>query len=163
MALTILAALVLLYTLYLYFFWFKKEIGFQQPISFSHRIHSTEKSISCVFCHNEAINSNTAGIPPLETCILCHSKIIVHHPQIAQLRENYNKKIPVEWVRVNVFQEFSYFSHQSHIQSGVDCGKCHGNVAQMDRIVMKTPFEMGFCVQCHRDTKVSHDCLMCHR
>jgi hypothetical protein len=33
----------------------------------------------------------------------------------------------------------------------------------MDRVFMKKPFQMGFCVQCHRDTKVSHDCWMCHR
>jgi predicted CXXCH cytochrome family protein len=139
------------------------KIGPVQPIPFSHRIHATEKRISCVFCHSGAIDTDVAGIPPLETCMLCHSKIIIKYPQIAGLRDNYYNKIPVEWVRINVLQEFVYFSHQTHIQSGVDCGKCHGNVAGMDRVVMKKPFIMGFCVQCHRDTKVSFDCLRCHR
>jgi hypothetical protein len=161
--LTMIAGLTLLCMVLTYAFWFRSGIGPQQPIPFSHRIHATEKKISCVFCHSGAIDTDVAGIPPLETCMLCHSKIIIHYPQIADLRDHYYNKIPVEWERINVLQEFVYFSHQTHIQSGVDCGKCHGDVAQMDRVVMKKPFQMGFCVQCHRDTKVSHDCWMCHR
>ena len=161
--LTIIAGLMLLAMTLAYAFWFRSGIGPQQPIPFSHRIHATEKKISCVFCHSGAIDTDVAGIPPLETCMLCHSKIIIYYPQIADLRNNYYNKIPIEWERINVLQEFAYFSHQTHIQSGVDCGKCHGDVAQLDRVVMKKPFQMGFCVQCHRDTKVSHDCWMCHR
>jgi hypothetical protein len=161
--LTIIAWLTLLAMTMAYAFWFRSRIGPQQPIPFSHRIHTTEKQISCVFCHSGAINTDVAGIPPLETCMLCHSKIIIHYPQIADLRNHYYNKVPIEWERINVLQEFAYFSHQTHIQSGVDCGKCHGDVARMDRVVMKKPFQMGFCVQCHRDAKVSHDCWMCHR
>lgn len=160
---SIAASVFLLFMVFAYAGWFNQKIGPRQPIPFSHRVHATEKGISCVFCHSGAIDTDVAGVPPLETCILCHSKIIIHYPQIAQLREHFDKKIPVEWVRVNVLQEFVFFSHQLHIQSGVDCGKCHGDVAKMDRIVMKKPFNMGFCVQCHRDTEVSHDCLICHR
>ena len=162
-AMTILGAIILLSMVLLYAFFYENRIGPEQPIPFSHRIHATEKKISCVFCHSEAVNTDVAGIPPLETCILCHSKIIIHYPPIEDLRNHYYNKNPVEWTRINVLQEFVYFSHQTHIQSGVDCGKCHGDVAQMDRVIMKKPFNMGFCVQCHRDVKVSHDCWMCHR
>ena len=161
--LTVIAGIILLCMVLAYAFWFKSRIGPQQPIPFSHHIHATEKKISCVFCHSGAINTDVAGIPPIETCMICHSRIIIHYPQIADLRNHYYNRIPVEWQRINVLQEFVYFSHQAHIQSGVDCGKCHGDVAQMDRVVMKKPFQMGFCVQCHRDTKVSRDCWMCHR
>lgn len=161
--LAVLTAILLLCMVLMYAYLFRSGIGPKQPIPFSHRIHATEKGISCVFCHSEAIDTDVAGVPPVETCMLCHSKIIIHYPQIAELRNHYYGRVPVEWVRVNVLQEFVFFSHQAHIQSGVDCGKCHGNVAQMDRVIRKTPFTMGFCVQCHRDTEVSHDCWMCHR
>ncbi len=161
--LSVIAVVLLVCTTLAYAYFFSGKIGLEQPIPFSHRIHVTEKKISCVFCHSGAIDTDVAGIPPLETCMLCHSKIIIHYPEIIKLKDRYYNKIPVEWTRINIMQEFTYFSHQSHIQSGVDCGKCHGNVAQMDRVFMKKPFQMGFCVQCHRDTKVSHDCLMCHR
>ncbi len=162
-ALALMAATSLLCMTVAYAYFFTARIGPQQPIPFSHRIHAAEKKINCLFCHSEAVDTDSAGVPPLETCMLCHSKIIIHYPQIAKLREHYYDNLPVEWVRVNVLQEFVYFSHQAHIQSGIDCGKCHGNVAEMDRVIMKKPFQMGFCVQCHRDTKVSNDCLMCHR
>lgn len=161
--LSVVAAILVLCTAVTYAYFFSSKIGPQQPISFSHRIHAAEKKISCVFCHSGAIDTDVAGVPPLETCMLCHSKIIIHYPEIVKLRESYSNKIPVEWTRINVLQEFVYFSHQAHIQSGVDCGKCHGDVAQMDRVFARKPFQMGFCVQCHRDTKVSRDCLMCHR
>ncbi len=161
--LSIAAAAYILFMVVAYAGWLSPKIGLQQPIPFSHRLHTTEKQLSCVFCHSGAIDSDVAGIPPLETCILCHSKIIIHYPQIADLREHYDKKIPIEWQRVNVLQEFVFFSHQAHIQSGVDCGKCHGDVKQMDRIEMKKAFNMGFCIQCHKDVQVSRDCFMCHR
>jgi predicted CXXCH cytochrome family protein len=161
--LTLAAGIVLLCMVLALAYQTNGKIGLEQPIPFSHRIHAGDKKIGCVFCHSGAIDTDVAGVPPLETCMLCHSKIIIHYPPIAQLRDHYYSKVPVEWVRINVLQEFVFFSHQTHIQSGVDCGKCHGNVAAMDRVTMKKSFQMGFCVQCHRDTKVSHDCLMCHR
>ncbi len=161
--LSIAAAAYILFMVFAYAGWLSPKIGPEQPIPFSHRLHTTEKQLSCVFCHSGAIDSDVAGIPPLETCMLCHSKIIIHYPQIADLREHYDKKIPIEWQRVNVLQEFVFFSHQAHIQNGVDCGKCHGDVKQMDRIEMKKAFNMGFCIQCHKETEVSRDCFMCHR
>ncbi len=95
--------------------------------------------------------------------MLCHERIITHHPYIKVLREHYEGNRPVEWVRVNDLPEFAYFSHQMHLYRGVDCGRCHGDVKGMDRIALAQSFKMSFCVQCHRDNQVSHDCLACHR
>ena len=33
----------------------------------------------------------------------------------------------------------------------------------MDRVVKAQKFEMGFCIQCHRDNHATHDCFTCHR
>jgi hypothetical protein len=107
--LTIIAGLTLLAMTLAYAFWFESGIGPQQPIPFSHRIHATEKQISCVFCHSEAIDTDVAGIPPLETCMLCHSKIIIYYPQVADLRERYYNKVPSN-ERINFLQEFAYTS-----------------------------------------------------
>ena len=51
----------------------------------------------------------------------------------------------------------------TEVLKSVDCGACHGDVKGMDRLTQAHEFNMGFCVQCHRDNNVSHDCLMCHR
>ncbi len=135
----------------------------QQPIPFSHAFHVGSKNLSCLLCHTGVRDADRAGIPPLSTCMLCHQSIIITHPQIARLRQHYAAGDPVRWVRVNQLREFVYFSHQRHIRAGFDCSRCHGDVRGMDRIKLVHDFQMGFCVQCHRDNNYSHDCYICHR
>ncbi len=138
-------------------------IGMEQPIPFSHRVHVTEKKLSCFVCHTGAMDTARAGVPPLETCMLCHHRIIVTYPWIKKLREHYFQGKPVIWKRVYALPDFDYFDHSIHIHRGIDCSRCHGNVPLMDRIVLNQKLTMGFCIQCHRDNKASHDCFTCHR
>ncbi len=147
-----------------YYYYFPTELGPAQPIPFSHRFHVDTKKLSCLMCHSGAVNTDRAGVPPLETCMLCHKRIIVTNPWIQSLREHYDAGVPIEWVHANNrVPEFVYFSHQRHVRSGIDCGTCHGDVAHMDRVYTPIRIQMGFCVQCHRDNNFSHDCLVCHR
>ena len=151
-------------TVLIVFFFFTSHIGEAQPIPFSHRFHVGTKNLSCVFCHSGVLKTERAGVPPIETCMLCHKRIIVTHPEIKKLREYFDTGTPVPWVRVNRLGEFAYFNHQRHIRAGFDCGRCHGDVASMDRVKPAVVLNnMGFCVQCHRDEEYSHDCLTCHR
>ena len=138
-------------------------LGPRQPIPFSHRVHVHVKQISCVMCHTQVADSARAGIPPLQTCLLCHERIIRTYPYIIQLREYFRQGRPVIWERVNWLPEFVYFNHSMHIRKGIDCGMCHGNVALMDRVVKAQKFEMGFCIRCHREKNATHDCFTCHR
>ena len=146
-----------------YYVHYQRQLGPSQPIPFSHRFHNTEKKISCVICHRNVFTSANAGIPPLETCMLCHRRIIIHYPYIETLRNAYFSGEPVRWVRVAWLPDFVYFDHMIHTRQGFDCGKCHGDVAQMDRIKPAHALKMGFCIQCHRDENATHDCLACHR
>lgn len=138
-------------------------LGPRQPIPFSHRVHAGVKTISCFMCHSEAPRSSRAGIPPLQTCLLCHSRIIRTYPYIARLRGDAALNRPVIWERVNWLPEFVYFDHSMHIQRGIDCGHCHGDVSRMDRVMKARKFQMGFCIQCHRYNRATHDCYTCHR
>lgn len=149
--------------MYAFNFYARSRIGVEQPVPFSHRVHVNDKKISCFFCHPEAMQTARAGIPPLETCMLCHARIAVTYPPIAKLREQYFGNKPVFWNRIHVLPEFVYFDHSMHIHRQVDCSYCHGNVPQMDRIVLQQKLEMGFCIGCHKKTKTSHDCFLCHR
>lgn len=138
-------------------------LGTRQPIPFSHRVHVQVKGISCFMCHTEATRSSRAGIPPLETCLLCHSRIIRSYPYIAGLRAQVARNEPVVWERVNWVPEFVYFDHSVHIRRSIDCGQCHGDVTLMDRVVPARKLEMGFCIQCHRENRATTDCFTCHR
>ncbi len=157
---TIVALLLLVWGYYLYY---PAQVGPKQPIPFSHHFHVTTKQVDCIFCHTGVLNTARAGVPPLETCMLCHRRIIPDYPPIRALTASYDQGRPVEWVRVNDVPEFVYFNHSVHVRRGFDCSKCHGDVAGMDRVAKTETLKMGFCVQCHRDEKASHDCYMCHR
>ncbi|MFQ5452684.1 MAG: cytochrome c3 family protein, partial [Candidatus Zixiibacteriota bacterium] len=37
-----------------------------------------------------------------------------------------------------------------HINRGVGCISCHGNVAEMEVVQQKKPLSMGWCLDCHR-------------
>ncbi|MFQ6132393.1 MAG: cytochrome c3 family protein [Armatimonadota bacterium] len=143
--------------------WRPYPIGPEQPLPFSHRVHAGDKQISCLFCHAFADRGPRAGIPALATCLLCHERIIPEFPPIQELRTHYANGRPVEWVKTSEMPDFVYFNHQMHVRKGVDCGRCHGNVKAMDRILAVHEFSMGFCVDCHREEQASDDCLICHR
>ncbi len=44
----------------------------EQPIAFSHRLHSGDLQIQCLYCHTGADKSQHAGIPEASTCMNCH-------------------------------------------------------------------------------------------
>ena len=44
----------------------------EQPLAFSHRLHSGDLSIDCLYCHFGADKGPRAGIPAANTCMNCH-------------------------------------------------------------------------------------------
>lgn len=48
--------------------------GFEpaQPIAFSHRLHSGEMKVPCLYCHHSARKARTAGFPAAQLCLNCH-------------------------------------------------------------------------------------------
>ena len=154
----------LLTAAFLYFFYFLPEanMGPEQPIAFSHRLHAGVKNIQCQFCHPFVDRSTHPGIPPVEKCLDCHNYILARHPQILKLQRYFDTRTPMPWVKANYLPEHVLFNHQRHIRQGIACKQCHGGVKAMDRIRGRR-FKMGFCVKCHREKKANLDCwLACH-
>lgn len=72
---------------------------------------------------------------------------------------------PLEWIRIHNMPDFVYFNHAQHVVAGEQaiksakgveqvCYACHGQVDQMDEVQMANEFTMGWCIECHRETKV---------
>ncbi|HEX2926540.1 MAG TPA: cytochrome c3 family protein [Ruminiclostridium sp.] len=160
---SVIVILTIIFMVWIYNFHFQNEVGPKQPIPFSHRVHAGMKQISCVMCHEGVFTSSNAGIPPLQTCILCHEKIIIAYPPIQELRGLYAKNEPVQWIKISDLPDYVYFNHSVHLAKNIDCSRCHGNVLQMDRVERVQDFTMGFCIQCHRDNNATVDCFSCHR
>jgi len=131
-----------------------------QPIKFSHKVHAGDNKIDCKYCHHTAEFSKSAGIPAMELCMNCH--VLVREGansgkfEIAKVVEANETKTPVEWIRLHNLPDHVFFSHAQHVGVGkVDCKQCHGQVQEMDIMKQTSDLSMGWCINCHRDTKVN--------
>ncbi|HLS70292.1 MAG TPA: c-type cytochrome [Chitinophagaceae bacterium] len=62
---------------------------------------------------------------------------------------------PIEWVKIHNLPDHVYFNHAQHVSVGnVQCQTCHGPVQDMDEVYQFETLSMGWCVNCHRQTKV---------
>lgn len=142
----------------------REETGPRQPIAFSHAKHAGEYQIACQYCHSGVRRSAHAYIPSLQTCMGCHQLVAATKPEIVKVRQAWESRRAIQWMRVNRVADFVYFNHYPHIAKGVECKTCHGDVASMTEL--EPPFalnNMTFCVDCHRQNQASIDCYTCHR
>jgi len=156
-----------------------------QPIAYSHKLHAGDLKIDCRYCHSDVEKSRFANVPSAKVCMNCHSQIKKDSlkqdsPEIQKLTDYYTKGIPIEWKRVHRVPDFAYFNHSVHVNKGIDCSNCHGNIANMDVVEQVKDFSMRACLDCHRnpginikniipgkqDLKINNgpeNCSACHR
>lgn len=124
-----------------------------QPVPFSHKHHVGGLGIDCRYCHTTAETTATAGFPPTDTCMTCHSQIWTGTPMLAPVRRSLADGKPLQWTWVNKLPEFVYFNHSIHVRKGVACESCHGRVDEMPLMQRAEPFLMAWCLDCHRDPR----------
>jgi len=156
--------------------------GYQpvQPIYFSHKVHSGTNQISCLYCHGGSQYSKQASIPSVNVCMNCHkaikeytgdpitredSTLINGTAEIQKVYQyagwnpalkTYDKPgKPIEWIRIHNLPDHVYFNHSQHIMIGKQqCQTCHGNIQEMNEVRQFAELSMGWCINCHRETKV---------
>jgi len=158
-----------------------------QPIQFPHNQHAGsepgQNNMDCQFCHYSAERSVDAGIPPVSTCIGCHQAVLGTTPaqqtEIAKIQEYVDHGEPIPWVRIYKISDHAHFPHMRHINAGLECQQCHGEVQNQTVLVERDPVwggdNMGWCVDCHRNPpegltaadgspieEASTDCAVCH-
>ena len=122
-----------------------------QPVPFSHEHHVRGLGIDCRYCHTSVADSPFAGLPPTKTCMTCHSKIWTNAEILAPVRESWRTGNPIPWQRVNNLPDYVYFNHSAHVQKGVGCTTCHGQVDRMPLMLQAGALSMGWCLACHRE------------
>jgi len=123
----------------------------EQPVQFSHKHHVGDDGIDCRYCHTSVETSATAGVPPTKTCMNCHSVLFHDVGYLEPVRESFRTNASIEWVRVHRLPDFVYFNHSIHINKGVGCSTCHGQVNQMPLVFQASTLQMDWCVDCHRN------------
>ena len=108
-----------------------EQVG--QPVQFDHRHHVQDDLIDCRYCHTTVEKAASAGIPPTELCLNCHSQVWNKSPLLDLVRASWFSNRPIEWVRVHRVPDFVYFNHAIHVNKGVGCVECHGRVDLMPR------------------------------
>ena len=121
-----------------------------QPVPFSHQHHVGILGIDCRYCHTSVEHSSFAGLPPTKTCINCHSQIWVGSDMLQPVRESYRTREPLQWQRVYNLPGFVYFDHSIHVQKGVGCSTCHGQIDEMPFTYQVPSLLMEWCLDCHR-------------
>jgi hypothetical protein len=121
-----------------------------QSVPFSHQHHVGQLGIDCRYCHTTVEHSSFAGMPPTKTCMNCHSQIWVGSEMLASVRESYRSNTPLEWSRVYNLPGFVYFDHSIHVQKGIGCTSCHGQIDKMPFTFQANSLLMEWCLDCHR-------------
>jgi hypothetical protein len=142
-----------------------------QPIKFPHPVHVQKLGMNCIYCHYSANKSPDPGLPAVVTCMGCHSMVGPDRPktdlgekrhseEIAKLWDYADVKVmgtpglgpnakPIPWIRIHKVPEYVHFPHMRHVNAGVTCQTCHGQIQKMNQVYQYASLNMGWCVSCH--------------
>ncbi|MCU0385427.1 MAG: c-type cytochrome [Flavihumibacter sp.] len=160
-----------------------KDYQPEQPIYYSHKVHAGTNQINCLYCHSGAQEGKHANIPSLNTCMNCHMAINEYAGEklyredgtevdgTAEIKKLYsytgwdpdqkkyvNEPKPIEWVKIHNLPDHVYFNHAQHVKAGkVACQTCHGEIQNMGEVYQYSDLSMGWCINCHRETKVQFE------
>jgi hypothetical protein len=129
----------------------RQNITREQPVQFSHKHHVGDDGIDCRFCHTGVETSAVAGIPPTKTCMNCHSVLFNTADYLEPVRESFRTDKSIEWVKIHRLADFVYFNHSIHVNKGVGCSTCHGQINQMPLVFQANTLLMSWCIDCHRN------------
>jgi len=145
-----------------------------QPIKYSHKLHAGELSMDCQYCHTGVTKGRHALVPSVNICMNCHSVTKKDQPEIIKITEYYKSGKILPWKRIHKVPEYAYFNHSVHVNNGIDCESCHGNVREMEVMKQMKSFTMSACLDCHKEPQKfapyvadikqgPRHCAACHR
>ncbi len=144
-------------------FWSVGYMPTQPGGGFNHQIHAGKLGMDCRYCHSHIEESAEANIPTVSTCNGCHadgridpakstSGAVKHLEKVQFIRDAIAGDQAIEWRRIHKVPDYvRNFPHNAHINAGVSCYSCHGNIARMPVVYQAEPLSMSWCLDCHRN------------
>lgn len=140
--------------------------GPEQPIAFPHPVHVQTLGMNCLYCHYAANRSPDPGMPAVQTCMGCHTIIGPQRPasdvgparvsaelqklhRYADIANAGRGATPIPWERIHKVPDYVNFPHMRHVNAGVSCQACHGDIQNMARVYQYASLNMGWCIRCH--------------
>ena len=133
-----------------------------QPIPYSHKTHLA-LGLTCQGCHTNPDSGQMMTIPATTLCMQCHNSVAKSKPAIQKLAEFAKSGQPVPWVRVYQLTPGVNWSHRKHLEAGMQCVMCHGDVSKLDAMAQTTAVtSMATCIACHQTHNAPTVCQTCH-
>jgi hypothetical protein len=142
------------------------EVGYRpdQPVDYSHQLHAGKLGIDCRYCHYNVEESYRSSVPDTATCMSCHTgegeqgflnfdlwRAHKGNANLVTLRAAFASGEPVRWKRIHKLPDYVQFPHAAHVNAGVSCYSCHGNINELVVVEQREPLSMGWCLECHRN------------
>ena len=141
-------------------FW---EVGYmpvQPGNGFNHQIHAGKLGLDCRYCHTHVEESWHANVPAVSTCMGCHAENKLNvdpgfasatDDKVQFIRDAYATDSPIQWRNIHIVPDYASFPHNAHINAGVSCFSCHGQIQAMPVVAQEKSLSMGWCLDCHRN------------
>ena len=151
------------------------------PLRFNHKKHVKGLSLTCKVCHAAAYSSEASSdrlLPkPGETCDNCHD---VDHADLAHVKAGKDPNGQCGFchlgaaageggrvARVVMPPPNLRFAHAKHLARNIQCGQCHGQIAELELATREQLPRMAGCFSCHAMTGPSQGgakgaCTTCH-
>lgn len=134
----------------------------EQPLPYSHKTHLA-LGLQCAGCHTNPAPGKLMTFPATATCMSCHHAIAKKKPAIKKLATYASSGQTVPWVRVYQILPGVNWAHRKHLDAGIKCDTCHGQVAEMTAMSEATSVTtMGVCLHCHTLHNAPTVCATCH-
>ena len=133
-----------------------------QPIPYSHKTHLAI-GLDCKTCHKNPEPGKLMTFPATTTCMSCHLTVAKEKPSIQKLAALAKSGQPIPWVRVYTVTEGVNWTHRKHLDAGIKCETCHGQVSELAAMSQVTAVtSMGVCINCHKLHSAPTVCQTCH-
>jgi len=135
------------------------EVGYmpEQPASgFSHQIHAGKLGMDCRYCHSNVEKSSEANVPSVSVCYGCHAEAHVSYEYAREdatqyIRDAWTDDASIAWDRIHKLPDYvRNFPHHIHVNAGVSCYSCHGQITAMPVVYQEHSLSMSWCLDCHR-------------
>jgi hypothetical protein len=133
-----------------------------QPVPYSHKTHLA-LGLQCQGCHANPDPAGLMSFPDTATCMKCHATVAKNKPSIQKLAKYEKSKTAVPWERVYTVLPGTSWNHRQHLDAGMKCEMCHGDVSQMEVMSnVKSTTSMAGCIECHKMHNAKTTCVSCH-
>lgn len=129
------------------------RVGYQpiQPVSFPHNVHVDQLGMDCRYCHSFVEVAAHSNVPTTQVCMNCHTQVQKDNPRLKPVWASWQSGKPIEWVQIHKTPDYVYFYHSAHVNRGISCVSCHGQVNKMEVVYHDQPQSMAWCLDCHRN------------